>query len=183
MKKSRVTHHLGRCMWYNSHESLPCGGGYATEMSKISPVRGGKRTIPSTPRSFFSHITQTKMADGGGRTPTNLLIFLLQTYIFFTFITTYGKLYVLGTSTPCSELGASCLECNMSDSCDYGQDTQVECKALDHCQCQVILWNTSHSWWYDYLYHLKLLMIIGWYRLWYLLQHLTMILLCYDTAL
>ncbi|XP_031562502.1 TM2 domain-containing protein almondex-like [Actinia tenebrosa] len=76
------------------------------------------------------------MAADGERTPTNLLIFLLQTVVFFTFITTYGEIYVLGNSVPCSKLSASCLECKMSNSCVYGQDTQVECIVLDHCQCQ-----------------------------------------------
>ncbi|XP_032229091.2 TM2 domain-containing protein 3 isoform X2 [Nematostella vectensis] len=36
----------------------------------------------------------------------------------------------------CSDLGASCIDCQYNDSCVYGEEVSVSCKALDFVDCK-----------------------------------------------
>lgn len=38
---------------------------------------------------------------------------------------------------PCSNLGASCIQFEFNDSCIYGKDVEVECKAISSIECTV----------------------------------------------
>lgn len=37
----------------------------------------------------------------------------------------------------CSDLGASCIQCEFNDSCIYGNDVDVQCKAISSIKCTV----------------------------------------------
>ncbi|KAK3738533.1 hypothetical protein QZH41_012041 [Actinostola sp. cb2023] len=64
------------------------------------------------------------------------LYLLVQIVLFIVFVT--NTRYIEGAvSVPsCSKLVASCIECQLNESCEYGKDIQVKCKALEHCQCK-----------------------------------------------
>ena len=38
---------------------------------------------------------------------------------------------------PCSDLGASCIQCEFNYSCIYGKDVEVQCKAISSIKCTV----------------------------------------------
>lgn len=38
---------------------------------------------------------------------------------------------------PCSDLGASCIQCEFNYSCVYGKDVEVQCKAIRSIKCTV----------------------------------------------
>lgn len=38
---------------------------------------------------------------------------------------------------PCSDLGASCVQCEFNYSCIYGKDVEVQCKAISSIKCTV----------------------------------------------
>lgn len=38
---------------------------------------------------------------------------------------------------PCSDLGASCIQCKFNYSCVYGKDVEVQCKAIRSIKCTV----------------------------------------------
>ena len=38
---------------------------------------------------------------------------------------------------PCSDLGASCINCTMNYSCIYGKDTEAQCTAYSSIKCTV----------------------------------------------
>ena len=38
---------------------------------------------------------------------------------------------------PCSNLGASCIQCKFNYSCIYGKDVEVQCKAISSIKCTV----------------------------------------------
>lgn len=38
---------------------------------------------------------------------------------------------------PCSDLGASCIQCEFNYSCIYGKDVEVQCKAIRSIKCTV----------------------------------------------
>lgn len=43
----------------------------------------------------------------------------------------------VGNIPSCSKLGASCIECELGEPCEYGKDIEVNCKALENCACKV----------------------------------------------
>lgn len=49
------------------------------------------------------------------------------------------QINAVGNIPSCSKLGASCLDCELNDACEYGKDIMVKCKAMANCACQVSL--------------------------------------------